>query len=758
MGEVYEAVEEPLARRVAVKTIRRSQATSASLLLRFDRERRTLARLHHTNVVPIFATGCEGDLLYFAMPYLSGASLGQVIKTARSHESSGNGLASSSFEELLQEAQSRSSSASADPEVPGDEQPRPVTLGVTEPVAKGLPEGPSSSTRGPGVQLLSKSYIRTVVQVMAAVAEGIHHAHEAGVIHRDLKPSNIMVETSGHAWVLDFGLAALKATSGAAPVAFAFTPSGAEPDASLTAGPVGTPPYMAPEQHGGGKQADAHSDVWGVGVTLYELLTLQRAFATGKAVLDTDPPPPLQLNPALDRDLEAVVLKTMRKDPAQRYSTAQALADDLKHWLRREPVSARPAAIPRRLMLWSRRSPGWAAASLIMTLAMLGAGVGGTEYYRMQAQARERQLQLLDIQRIAQSDHFQGWSKKIRDRISGLTWKPEERGAVQAQAAASLSGFDTSLEKEHRIFAQSLAFAPEGRLWMGHTGDGPRRWNPETDRLETWPLELSGPLAIRPDGSPWQIGPTFTEPDRPDRLPLDPRPNPYFPLQLLDVERQKIIRTLSDPVEGGSRLLAWTLAPEGSRAAATVLDPKGEQLLLIWDADSGKLLHRRSCRIAPDSPALPRPGLAFSPDAGLLAIWDGSGWVDLWSVSDGQTAASFRVQNAIHCVAFGQNQWYTEAPRTTAERWMIAVGGTDGLITLWNPASRGTWQLLRAPGLEILTLAFSEDGTLLASAGHSGPGCLWDVATGQRLVEFHTQHYTMALAFSPDGTRLASSY
>ena len=115
MGEVYEAVEEPLARRVAVKTIRRSQATSAISLLRFDRERRTLARLHHTNIVPIFATGCEGDLLYFAMPYLSGASLGQVIKTALSRGSSSSTLSSSSFEELLQEAQSRSQSASENP-------------------------------------------------------------------------------------------------------------------------------------------------------------------------------------------------------------------------------------------------------------------------------------------------------------------------------------------------------------------------------------------------------------------------------------------------------------------------------------------------------------------------------------------------------------------------------------------------------------------------------------------------------------------
>jgi len=338
MGEVYEAVEEPLSRRVAVKTIRRSQTTSPSLLLRFDRERRTLARLHHTNIVPIFATGHEGDLLYFAMPYLSGASLGQVIKTARSHESPGAGLSSSSFEELLKEAHSRSQSASE----------APIVAGPTEPRAE-PPAGPSPAipAQGPSAHLLSKAYVRTAVQTMAVVAEGLHHAHEAGVIHRDLKPSNIMVELDGHAWVLDFGLAALKTTSGGgvvAPVAFPIAVPAPESDASLTDGPLGTLPYMAPEQHQDAKQADARSDVWGLGATLYELLTLQRAFPRGESVLNADPIPPRQLNPGLDRDLEAVVLKALRNDPAHRYPTAQALADDLNHWLRHEPVSARPAA------------------------------------------------------------------------------------------------------------------------------------------------------------------------------------------------------------------------------------------------------------------------------------------------------------------------------------------------------------------------------------------------------------------------------
>ena len=122
---------------------------------------------------------------------------------------------------------------------------------------------------------------------------------------------------------------------------------------------------------------------------------------------------------------------------------------------------------------------------------------------------------------------------------------------MQGLAVASLTGLDTHTEKELPIYAQSLAFAPDGRLWMSHTGEGPRRWNPETDRLETWPLEVGGPLAIRPDGTAWQLGPTYTEPDRPDRIPLDPRPNPRFPLQLLDVERQVIVRTLRRSGRGG---------------------------------------------------------------------------------------------------------------------------------------------------------------------------------------------------------------
>ena len=208
------------------------------------------------------------------------------------------------------------------------------------------------------------------------------------------------------------------------------------------------------------------------------------------------------------------------------------------------------------------------------------------------------------------------------------------------------------------------------------------------------------------------IGPTYTEPDRPDRIPHDPRPNPAFPLQLLDVERQEIIRTFPTRSRGGSRLLAWTLAPKGSHAAASVLDSTGQAAPPRLGRG-----HRASCSSASpcgthrNPPPYPAPGLAFAPDASLLATWDGSGRVDLWSVADGQAVANFRRRTP--CIA-SRSARITGTRRPHASRpsrWMIAAGGTDGLITLWNPATRGNLATAPRPGRRDSGLAFSPDGT-----------------------------------------------
>jgi serine/threonine protein kinase/WD40 repeat protein len=749
MGEVYEAIEEPLGRRVAVKTIRRSQTTSASLLLRFDRERRTLARLHHTNIVPIFATGCEEDLLYFAMPYLSGASLGQVIKTARSHESSGAGLSSSSFEELLKEAHSRSQSASEAPIAARPTEPSTAPPENAGPAAPDSPEGPLPTipAQGLGPHLLSRAYIRTAVQVMAVVAEGLHHAHEAGVIHRDLKPMNIMVEMDGHAWVLDFGLAALKTTRSdgvVAPMAFPIAPPAPESDASLTDGPLGTLPYMAPEQHRDGRQADIRSDVWGLGVTLYELLTLQRAFPTENSVLNTEPIPPRQLNPGLDRDLEAVVIKALRKDPAQRYPTAQALADDLNRWLRREPVAARPAAVPRRLWLWSRRRPGAAVAVGIAMAALVTIAVGGVLLAVAaveREQAKERELQLLAIQRLRMEQHANGWSDEVWNLVRHVAGARQD-AALQAQAASALAGIDARSVKSFDFETGALAFDPSGQnLLLSGEDERVRIWNSSTDQTQTLEPAGRGVFAFRPDRTALQL--VVTKDKR--------------SLELRDVAKAQLLRTYKPPIEGTSAILAWTITPDAKLVAAMVrrLDPSGQYMedagiLAVWEADSGRLVRSISASGA--------TVVALSPDGALFAAGDEDGRIRVWPLPAGEPIETLEGRrNRINCLLFGADPLRRRNAPRPGTGWLLAAGEHGGIVTIWDLHTRAPRSSCRGTSYDVYALAFRPDGMTLASAGRGLK--LWDVATGRQLLDLSLipghSDMRISLAFSPDGNRLA---
>ena len=292
MGDVYEAVQEPFGRRVAVKTIRPLHVSGA-VRARFLREQQVLADLHQTHIVPIFAAGCVGETHYFAMPYLHGATLQEILWDARQAHPMGG-------------------------------KPR---LGAAHGTV---------------------AYFQAVAALLADAAEAIAYSHERGILHRDLKPGNLLVADNGHIWILDFGLAGYLAEEGRdrrKPIPQAAQGEHADPSSSLTSpGSLpGTLDYMAPEQLDG--SADARTDVWGLGVVLYELLTLRRAYTSPPASGVTEPvagdnararrrqelaqplAPPRQVVSKLPRDLEAVCKKCLDIKPASRYPSAQALAD-----------------------------------------------------------------------------------------------------------------------------------------------------------------------------------------------------------------------------------------------------------------------------------------------------------------------------------------------------------------------------------------------------------------------------------------------
>src|SRR5437773_994499 len=209
--------------------------------------------------------------------------------------------------------------------------------------------------------------IRQAAELIAKVARTVNYAHEHGILHRDVKPGNILLDSKGEPHLTDFGLARLVE---------------AESTVTRTLEVLGTPSYMAPEQAGGNSAPPTSAtDVYGLGAVLYQLLTSHPPFAGGtnyetiKLLLDTEPRPPRSLNPKIECDLSTICLKCLEKDPHQRYSSALALAEDLEHWLRHEPIRAKPSGFFTHSRKWVRRNPSTALSTTLLVAFAMALGV-----------------------------------------------------------------------------------------------------------------------------------------------------------------------------------------------------------------------------------------------------------------------------------------------------------------------------------------------------------------------------------------------
>jgi serine/threonine protein kinase len=434
MGVVYEARQVSLNRQVALKVLSGGLGLTPKAVQRFRREAEAAARLHHTNIVPVYATGEEAGTHFYAMELIDGPSLDQVIRQMK---------------------------ASGGRQPPDSASPPGTDARSPELAATGPYVGEPGSTQALSASLVSSGshYFDTVARMIAEVADALEYAHQQGVIHRDLKPSNLLLSPAGRLSLTDFGLALVLE----------------QPGMTLSGEFVGTPAYMSPEQITAGRiPLDHRTDIYSLGATLYELLTLEPPF-TGKSreqvlaqIVQKEPKAPRRLNKRVPVDLETICLKCLEKDPDQRYQTAGALAEDLRRYVNRFAISARRAGPVQRLVKWARRRPAVAASLgcvLIAVCLMLvfAAQAHRVERRRIEEQERHR-LQLLDEKvrnayLVASSGDLKKTEQAIKEieDLGGLTGQVRLlRGMASYFRGDSKSAID-ELEQAVKLLPESVA-------------------------------------------------------------------------------------------------------------------------------------------------------------------------------------------------------------------------------------------------------------------------------------------------------------
>ena len=386
MGVVYDADQISMNRKVALKVLPFAALLDERQLQRFKNEARAAGALHHPNIVPVFSVGTERGVHYYAMQYIEGPSLAEMLRDLESDASGAQGQSPPSNTWPGQEGMvGRKSQITPEPDV-----------------AESINKRTTSETRREIQAVLStqrtsarSDYFRSVANWGKQAAEALAYAHENGVLHRDIKPANLLLDGNGKVWVTDFGLARL------------------ESDASMTmtGDMIGTLRYMAPEQAIGNRVlVDQRADIYSLGVTLYELVTTQPAFAgvdrheVLRKIAVEEPVAPRRIDATIPADLETIILKAAAKAPEDRYASAADLGDDLDRFLASKTISARPPTLTDRTRKWLRRHPQVTLVAFgMLLLTVLGTIAGSIVVRREQQRTREQRDQAVANLQLAMS-------------------------------------------------------------------------------------------------------------------------------------------------------------------------------------------------------------------------------------------------------------------------------------------------------------------------------------------------------------------
>jgi eukaryotic-like serine/threonine-protein kinase len=540
----------------------------------------------------------------------------------------------------------------------------------------------------PSTSKEAATHLQHAATLVATVARAVHYAHQRGILHRDLKPGNILLDERGQPHITDFGLAKLM-----------------EEDSSLThSGMVmGTPSYMSPEQAAGkNTELTTGSDLWSLGIILYELLTGQPPFRgatpmeTLRQVTQEKPKVPSASNPAVDRDLSTICLKCLDKDPAGRYASAAALADDLERWLRRVPILARRAGVLERTSKWARRQPLLAAAVTLLQIVLI-AGLAGIIWQWRQAIVARR-AEVAERQRAVRAEadalgllHEAKLNFVRANRLTGRLGQRFDSLAELARAAQRTNSLEL---RNEAIACLALPDLRPFKQWVKTPSWDSFRFSASHKRYMT--NDASGKLQIR------------------------------------DVETDALLFQIAG--QGAKDVASFMVSSPDDRFVATV--DRGGQAH-VWDAST------QLTRVI----ELPRGASVqtFTPNSRGLVLKHADGLVHFLNATNGSDEKSFPRPANLHSVQFDASG---SKFLSISEDRIIIHHASDGrhLKTISRPqGAQGSFQ----------HAAWHPDCRRLVASWRNNIG-FWDSETGRQLAMFEGQDGTVVgLAFSRTGEYLA---